>query len=180
MRRQGSTFLLVLLMLSSSFLFAAREKRKTKAVYCSLAANGAWHVQGYKPLINPAAGMTFAEISFAGRTVEAVRLRRFHPEYEVVFDYKFDANGRLSGLLGSVAMWGRWVAVANLYPEADGTVGSFHVKYYKPGTEDQIARPEDAEYYTAELSRVPVYRTIESLPCAGSLQDAEKMNATQE
>jgi len=54
------------------------------------------------------------------------------------------------------------------------------VKYYRPDSRDLISRPDDAEDYAAELSRVPIYRTIESLPCGGSLQEAEKMNATQE
>ena len=77
-------------------------------------------------------------------------------------------------------MWGQWLGEANLYPEADGTVGSFHVKYYRPDSRALVSRPDDAEDYAAELSRVPIYRTIESLPCGGSLQEAEKMNATQE
>jgi hypothetical protein len=55
-----------------------------------------------------------------------------------------------------------------------------HVKYYRASSRDLISRPEDAEEYTPELNGVPIYRTIESLPCGGSLQEAEKMNATQE
>jgi hypothetical protein len=124
--------------------------------------------------------MVFAEISFAANTVESARLRRFYPDHEVVFDYKFDSTGRLTGLLGSVDVWGQWLGEADLYPEADGTVGKVHVKYYRASSRDTIARPEDAEEYTAELSSVPIYRTPESLPCGGSLQEAEKMNATQE
>jgi hypothetical protein len=54
------------------------------------------------------------------------------------------------------------------------------VKYYKSTTRDLISHPDDAEEYAAELSKVPIYRTTESLPCGGSLQEAEKMNATQE
>src|SRR5271154_1964541 len=141
MRGRRSTFLLVLLMLSCSVF--AREKRKTNAVFCTRAVNGAWYLQGFPPLINPRAETVFAEISFAGKTVEEVRLRQFHPNHEVEFDYKFDTGGRLTALLGSVAKWGEWVGETNLYPDADGTVGSFHVKYYKPGTQDLIAYPED-------------------------------------
>jgi len=174
--RRG-TFLVVLLTFSS-FAFAA--KRKTKAVYCTQTANGTWSLQRYEPLINPRAGTVFAELSFAGTVLEAARLRRFHPDYEVVFDYKFDSAGRLTGLLGSVELWGQWLGEADLYPETDGTVGGVHVKYYRAESRDLISRPEDAEEYTAELSSVPIYRTVESLPCGGSLQEAEKMNATQE
>jgi len=173
--RRG-TLLMVLLISSSVFAV----KRKTKAVYCTHAMNGAWSLQRFQPLINPRAGTVFAELSFAGTVLEAARLRQFHPDHEVVFDYKFDSAGKLTALLGSVEMWGQWLGEANLYPEADGTVGSFHVKYYRPDSRDLISRPDDAEDYAAELSRVPIYRTIESLPCGGSLQEAEKMNATQE
>ena len=179
MNRLGSTVAAVLLMLSS-FLFGAGPRHRIKAVYCTQITHGVWHLQGFKPLINPNAATVFAEISFAGKTVEAVRLRQFHTDYEVAFEYKFDASGKLSSLLGNIVMLGRWVSEANLFPDPDGTVRNFRVKYYKAGTEFQIARPQDAEYYTAEFDKVPVYRTIESLPCAGSLEDAEKMNATQE
>jgi hypothetical protein len=171
------TFLFVLLTFSP-FGFAA--KRKTKAVYCTQTANGAWSLQRFEPLINPRAGTVFTEISFAGTMLEGARLRRFYPDHEVVFDYKFDSAGRLTGLLGSVELWGQWLGEANLYPEADGAVGSVHVKYYRAASRDLISHPEDAEEYTAELSSVPIYRTIESLPCGGSLHEAEKMNATQE
>ena len=98
-----STFLFVLLMFSS-FVFAA--KRKTKAVYCTQSADGAWRLQRFQPLINPRAGTVFAELSFAGTMLEAARLRRFYPDREVVFDYKFDGAGRLTALVGSVEFWG--------------------------------------------------------------------------
>jgi hypothetical protein len=171
------TLLFVLLMFSFS-VFAAT--RKTKAVYCAQAANGTWSLQRFEPLINARAGTVFTELSFAGSMLEAARLRRFYPDREVVFDYKFDSTGRLTSLLGSVELWGQWLGEANLYPEADGRVSNVHVKYYRASSRDLISRPEEAEDYTAELSSVPIYRTIESLPCGGSLQEAEKMNATQE
>jgi hypothetical protein len=171
------TFLLVLLMFSS---FAFATKRKTRAVYCTQAVDGTWNLQRFEPLINPRAGTVFMELSFAGITLEAARLRRFHPDYEVVFDYKFDSAGHLSALLGSVEIWGQWLGEANLYPGSDGTVGDVVVTYYRGASRDRISRPEDAAEYITELSRVPIYRTIESLPCGGSLQEAEKMNATQE
>ena len=179
MRIKGDTFLLGLLFFSSSFLIAA--PRKAKAVYCVQAKDGGWSLQRFRPLINPAAKTVFAEMSFTGPVLEAVRLREFHPGYEVVFEYKFDATGKLNALLGSVEAWeGHWIAEANLYPEADGTLGPAHLKYYRSAERDQISRPEDAQHYTGELSRVPIYRTIESLPCGGLLKEAEKMNATQE
>jgi hypothetical protein len=170
--------LLFVLLMFSSFVFAAQKK--TKAVYCMQAANGAWKLQRFEPLINPRAGTVFTELSFAGTMLEAARLRRFYPDREVVFDYKFDGGGRLTALVGSVELWGQWLGEANLYPEADGRVSNLSVKYYRASSRDRINRPEEADAYTGELSRVPIYRTIESLPCGGSLQEAEKMNATQE
>jgi hypothetical protein len=179
MRIKVGTVLLGMLFFSSSFLFAA--PRKAKAVYCTQAADGGWSLQRFRPLINPVAKTVFTEMSFTGPVLEAVRLRQFHAGYEVVFEYKFDATGKLNALLGSVEAWeGPWVAEANLYPEADGTLGPIHVKYYRSQQRDQISRPEDAQRYTGELSKVPIYRTIESLPCGGLLKEAEKMNATQE
>jgi hypothetical protein len=174
--RRG-TFLFVLLMFSS-FGFAA--KRKTKAVYCTQAVNGAWTLQRFEPLINPKAGTVFTELSFAGTVLEAARLRRFYPDREVVFDYKFDGEGRLTAVLGSVDLWGQWLGEADLTPGTSGTAGDVRVKYYRAKSRDLINRPDDAETYAAELSRAPIYRTIESLPCGSSLHEAEKMNATQE
>ena len=162
----------------SSFAFAT--KRKTRAVYCTQAIDGTWNLQRFEPLINLRADTVFTELSFAGTTLEAARLRRFHPDYEVVFDYKFDSAGRLTALLGSVEIWGQWLGEANLYPDSDGKVGNVVVTYYRGTSRDLISRPEDADDYTEELSKVPIYRRIESLPCGGSLQEAEKMNATQE
>jgi hypothetical protein len=178
-RFKGDTFLLGLLFFSSSFLFAA--PRKAKAVYCTQAADGGWGLQRFRPLINPEAKTVFAEMSFTGRVLEAVRLREFHPGYEVVFEYGFDPTGKLIALLGSVEAWeDQWIAEANLYPETDGTLGPIHLKYYRSQERQQISRPEDAQRYTGELSKVPIYRTIESVPCGGLLKEAEKMNATQE
>jgi hypothetical protein len=172
-----STFFLALLIFCSP-VFAA--KKKTKAVYCTRAANGSWNLQRFQPLINPRAGTSFAELSFAGPVLESARRRRFFPDHEVVFDYKFDNAGRLTSLLGSVEMWGQWLGEVDLTPEAEGSIDNIHVKYYRAGSRDLINRPEDAQTYTAELAREPVIRTIESLPCGGLLHEAEKMNATQE
>jgi hypothetical protein len=173
--RRG-TFLFVLLF--SSFAFAA--KRKTKAVYCIRSVNGAWTLQEFQPLINPKAGTVFTELSFAGKVLEAARLRWFYPDREVVFDYKYDREGRLTAVLGSVDMWGQWLGEADLTPGTSGTVENVQVKYYRAESRNLINRPDDAETYSAELGSAPIYRTIESLPCGDSLHEAEKMNATQE
>ena len=169
---------LMLALLFTSSVFSA--ERKTKAVYCVRASHGEWSLQRWRPLINPRSDMVFTQMSFTGAVLDAVRLRRFHPDYEVVFEYRFNSLGKLTGLMGSVELWGQWTAEANLYPEKDGTVGPVEAKYYSPRNRDHVARPEDSREYEAELSKAPVYMTIQSLPCGSMLQEAEKMNATQE
>ena len=176
MRLRGCTIFLVLLTFS---VFGYAAKKKTKAVFCTQSPGG-WTLQQFEPLINPKGGTVFMELSFAGTTLEAARLRRFYPNREVAFDYKFDDKGRLTGLHGGVEVWGQWLGEADLTPEADGKVGKVHVEYYRAASRDHITHPEDADEYVTELSSVPIYRTIESLPCGGLLHEAEKMNATQE
>jgi hypothetical protein len=177
--RHGVSLLAFMLLMLSSSVMSAREKRRPNSLYCTQAKDGTWLAQSFQPLINAHSKMTFAQIEFAAKRVDEVRLRRFFPGYDVEFDYKFDSNGKLNSMVGSVAVSREWVGESSLYPNEDGTVSNIQVKFYKPGTEERIVRPEDAERYTAELSKVPIYRTVESLPCAGSFEVAEKMNATQ-
>jgi hypothetical protein len=178
MNTRGALFAALLIL---SFDNSLAAPRKVKAVYCVRGLQGDWSLQRFRPLINPGAKTTFAELSFAGPMLESARLRQFHPGYEVAFEYKFDAAGKLIGLLGTLEVWNsHWIGEADLYPEPDGTLGTIHVKYYKSGEHLQISRPEDAQSYTGELNRVPIYRTTESLPCGGSLKEAERLNATQE
>jgi len=165
-------------MLFSSTIFA-REKKKPGSLYCVQAKDELWHAQLFQPLINAQRAMVFAEIEFAAKRVDEVRLRRFFPGYDVEFDYKFDDKGKLNEMTGSVAVSRDWVGESNLYPDADGKINNLEVKYYRPGTDERVVRPEGAERYTADLSKAPIYRTVESLPCAGSAEFAEKMNATQ-
>jgi hypothetical protein len=168
---------LMLVLLATSSVFAV--ERKAKAVYCVRSSDGGWNLQRWRPLINIRSNMAFAQMSFTGSVVEAVRLRQFYPDHEMVFEYHFDSLGKLTGLMGSVEMWGHWLAEANLYPQADGTIGPVEAKYYGPRSRDRVSRPEDSQEYEVELSKAPVYMTIHSLPCASMLQEAEKMNATQ-
>lgn len=175
---KSGTLILLLFLLSSCALWA-REKRRPNSLYCTQSKEGTWHAQSFQPLINVHSRMTFAEIEFAAKQVDVVRLRRFFPGYDVEFDYKFDTDHKLTSLIGSVALPREWVGESNLYPNPDGTVSNIQVKFYRPGTEDRVVRPEDSERYTAELTHVPIYRTVESLPCADSIPAAEKMNATK-
>jgi hypothetical protein len=45
---------------------------------------------------------------------------------------------------------------------------------------DRIEKPDDADKYVGRFDDAPLYMTIQSVPCAAMLKEAEKMNATQE
>jgi hypothetical protein len=164
-------------VLAASTTLLAKE-RNVKAVYCAQGPNGEWVLQRFKPLINAQGGTVFTEMSFMGNVLEEVRLRRFYPAVEVGFDYKFDPTGKLNGLTGSVAVFGEWRAEANLFPDPDGTVPPYHVLYTREN--DRVAKPENAADYIGRLNEAPIYTTIQSVPCAARLREAERMNATQE
>jgi hypothetical protein len=155
----------------------AQKPIQVKTVFCVRDARS-WSLQRFKPLIDPRASTAFAEMSMAGPRLLEFKLRRFSEKTEATFDYKFDAGGQLNALMGSVTVFGSWVGEANLFPDADGTVPPYHVKYRREG--QPIPRPDDATDYIASLDAVPIYRTVQALPCAAMLKEAEKMNATQE
>ena len=104
---------LMLALLFTSSVFSA--ERKTKAVYCVRASHGEWSLQRWRPLINPRSDMVFTQMSFTGQVLEAVRLRRFHPDHEVVFEYRFNSLGKLTGLMGSVELWGQWTEIGRAH-----------------------------------------------------------------
>jgi hypothetical protein len=168
----------VLSIALSGSLHAA--KLKTRSVYCVDQGSETWSLQRYQPLINPRGKTHFVQLSFSGATLEAARLRRFYPEYEVSFEYRYDSQGRLTGLKGSVEFWNRWIGSADLYPEEDGSIPQRRVRFISPRGGEEVARPEEWQDFDPLLRDVKVYRTIDSLPCGGRLQEVEKMNATQE
>jgi hypothetical protein len=184
MRAIRSTSTVVLLTFSSFLytanVYAASDKHGITAVFCTETPEGQWQMQSFQPLINPRAGTIFAKISFAGNVVEMVRLREFHPDFDVEIKYNFDASGKLTSVLGSVGVWGRWVGESDLILDPNGVVQSSSIRYFRPGSQDRIDRPEGAGRYIRELDKVKIYKTVESLPCADQLQDAEKIHATQE
>ena len=71
-----------------------------------------------------------------------------------------------------------WLGEADLSPSADGKIPPHHVFYSRE--KDRIDKPENAEKYVGRFDDAPVYRTVQSVPCAAMLKEAEKMNATQE
>jgi hypothetical protein len=164
-----------------------------KAVYCWQGTKGDWTLQRFKPLIRVGGGTVFAEMSFDGGALTEVRLRRFFADSELAFDYTFDGAGRLAKLKGSVSvrtigptipgeteppLFADWVGEADLLPGSDGKIPPHHVLYSRE--KDRIDKPDDADKYIVQFNEAPVYQTIQSVPCAAMLKEAEKMNATQE
>jgi hypothetical protein len=71
-----------------------------------------------------------------------------------------------------------WLGEAELTPGSDGKIPPHHVSYSRD--KDRIDKPESADVYVGRFNDAPVYSTIQAVPCAAMLKEAEKMNATQE
>jgi hypothetical protein len=71
-----------------------------------------------------------------------------------------------------------WLGEADLLPGADGKIPPHHVLYSRE--KDRIDKPENADKYVGRFDQAPIYSTIQNVPCAAMLKEAEKMNATQE
>jgi len=181
----------VLLLAASAMAFA--KEPKAKPAYCTQETNGEWSLQQFKPLINVLGGTVFTEMTFKESMLQEVRLRRFYTDSELAFDYTFDASGQLTGLHGTVTVksvpppgavvtpgfeLADWLGDADLLPGSDGRIPPHHVLYTRG--KDRIEKPYDAEKYIGRFNDAPVYLTIQSVPCAAMLKQAEKMNATQE
>ena len=143
---------------------AATKPVQITKMFCVSKDGGSWTAQKFKPLINPRAKTTFAEMSFAETRLLEFKVERFSEHAGVTFDYKFDEKGRLNSLIGTVEVTDSWVGRTNLTPEADGTVSPSHFEFYKGNLE--ITRPEDAGDYVHLLDAPPVYRTADAVPCA--------------
>jgi hypothetical protein len=180
------------MVLAMSSTVLAKESN-AKAVYCTQGKDGQWSLHRFKPLIAVQGGTVFAEMTFEGSVLEEVRLRRFYADSELAFDYTFDASGRLTGLHGSVQVksippsgadpafaveLADWLGEAELTPSSDGKIPPHHVFYSRE--KDKIDKPEGADVYVGRFNEAPVYRTIQAVPCAAMLKEAEKMNATEE
>ncbi len=181
---------LVLLAASSTVL---AKDPTPKVVFCLQEANGAWSLLQFRPLIEVLGGTVFTEMTFKGSVLQEVKLRRFFADSELAFDYTFDTSGRLTGLHGTVTVksvpppgaivppgfeLADWLGDADLMPGSDGKIPAHRVLYSRE--KDRIDKPYDAEKYVARFNDAPVYLTIQSVPCAAILKQAEKMNATQE
>jgi hypothetical protein len=181
----------VLALIASTALLAS--PLAGRAIYCIQGPKGEWALQRFKPLINAQGGTTFAELSFEGATLREVRLRRFFPDSELTFDYSFDAAGKLAALKGTVTVrtvgpalpgdpeppvFADWLGEAELTPGSDGKIPPHHVIYTRE--KDRIEKPDDADKYVARFDDAPVYATVQSIPCATKMKEAEKMNAAQD
>jgi len=179
------------MVLASSPMLLAKDT--AKPIYCTQDANGEWSLHQFKPLIKVNGGTLFAEMTFEGSVLEEVRLRRFYKDSELAFDYTFDAAGRLVELHGSVQVksvppagadpafaveLADWLAEAELTQGSDGKIPPHHVMYSRE--KDRIDKPDNADVYIGRFNDAPIYRTIQAVPCAAMLKEAEKMNATQE
>ena len=179
------------MVLASSALLAKDPKVKT--VYCTQTTNGEWSLLQFRPLINVLGGTVFAEMTLEGGVLQEVKLRRFFADSELAFDYTFDASGRLTALHGTVTVksvpppgavvspgfeLADWLGDADLMPGSDGKIPPHHVLYSRE--KDRIEKPDGAEKYVTRFNEAPVYLTIQSVPCAAMLKEAEKINATQE
>jgi hypothetical protein len=173
--RQAGTAVLLALVAARALAKPVQERHR----FCVRAADGTWSLQTYQPLISLTTRMTFEQVTYDGTTLRLVRVRSFDPSYELRFEYKFDAEGKMLSTHGFLKRWGRWAAGADLFPDADGKVSRPAVNYFLREGGNQIVEPDDGPEYTALFRNVPVYRTSQDIPCAGLLQEAEKMNATQ-
>jgi hypothetical protein len=180
------------IVLASSSMVLAKDSN-SQAVYCTQGANGEWSLHRFKPLIKVHGGTVFAEMRFEGSALEEFRLRRFYKDSELAFEYRFDVSGRLIGLHGTVTVksipppgtdpqqaleLADWLGEADITPSSNGKIPLHHVFYSRE--KDRIDKPDNADKYVGQFDDAPVYKTIHSVPCAGMLQEAEKMNATQE
>lgn len=183
----------IVVMLAGAWPAADAKDTAGKAVYCTQGLDGQWSLHRFKPLIKVQGGTVFTEMTFDGSVLKEVRLRRFYADSELAFDYMFDTAGNLMGLHGSVQVksvppagvdagagleLADWLGEAELTPGSDGKIPPHHVLYSRE--KDRIDKPENADKYVGRFEDAPVYRTIQSVPCAAMLQEAERMNATQE
>jgi len=79
---------------------------------------------------------------------------------------------------GEPMLFADWVGEADLLPGSDGKIPPHHVKYSREN--DRIDKPDEADKYIARFYEAPIYTTIQAVPCAAMLKEAERLNATQE
>ncbi len=167
------------LLLASPLGAIAPAAVKDRNLFC-IPHGDTWTVQDYAPLVDTRNSSRFIQAIYEQRLVTHMLVKTYTSRYELVYDYKFTDEGKLIALKGSLRRWGHWIAQANLFPDADGTIPTPQVDYRMSQNGGIISTPEDGRDYVGVFSTVPVYRTTAEMPCAVLLKEAEKKNATQE
>jgi hypothetical protein len=170
---------------ASAFLLALLSGRlaatpvRDHARFCVPQGSG-WVVQNYAPLVDTRKGTVIVKAVYSGNVLSHVLVKTYNDRYELLYDYALTEGGKLAALHGYLQLWGRWLADADLSPDADGLVPVPDVEYRQHAGSGMIAAPKDGPYYVQIFQTVPVYRTAAEMPCAVLFQEAEKKNATQE
>jgi hypothetical protein len=139
-----------------------------------------WVVQAYAPLVDTKKGTLVEQAVYTGRQLSHVLMKTYNDRYELMYDYRFDQNGRLIQLRAYLERWGQWLAEADLFPEADGLIPTPDVHYRLSQFGGIVPDPKDGANDTKVFLSAPVYWSAGQVPCAVLLREAEKVNATQE
>jgi hypothetical protein len=139
-----------------------------------------WIVQPYAPLVDTKKGTKIEQAIYTGSTLAHVLMKTYNDRYELMYDYRFDQNGRLVQLRAYLERWGQWLAEADLYPDQSGLIPNPDVHYRLSQFGGIVPDPKDGANETKVFLTAPVYWAVSQVPCAVLLREAEKMNATQE
>jgi len=139
-----------------------------------------WVVQPYAPLVDTKKGTKVEQVVYTGALLSHVLMKSYNDRYELMYDYRFDQNGRLVQLRAYLERWGQWLAEADLYPDQSGLIPNPDVHYRLSQFGGIVPDPKDGANETKVFLTAPVYWSVAQVPCAVLLREAEKMNATQE
>ncbi len=140
---------------------------------------GSWSLQDYPPLIDPRAGTVFEQAIYTGKWLSRLRLRVFREDYGLTIEYKLNEGGEVVATQAAIILGGSWRAEAKLYSDGHGGISEPSITYYRRAGGSPIQEPDDSRDYVPMFSTVPMYKTKIEIPCAGSLEEAEKVHATQ-
>jgi hypothetical protein len=139
-----------------------------------------WVVPPYAPLVDTKKGTKVEQAVYTGGLLSHVLMKSYNDRYELMYDYRFDQNGRLIQLRAYLERWGQWLAEADLYPDESGLIPNPDVHYRLSQFGGIVPDPKDGANETKVFLTAPVYWSVAQVPCEVLLKEAEKMNATQE
>ena len=163
----------------SGFSASAGEEIKDQSRFC-VQTGSDWTLQNYPPLIDTAMGTSYVQVVTTGTWLSRVFVKRYTPRFALTYEYKFNESGQMTATNGRLQRWGEWYVEADLYPSSDGTISHPVLKYRLTESGEPVVTPDDAGRYAELFDTVPVYRTVDSVPCVVLLREAEKKHATQE